>query len=261
MSLSLLERRELLAMSDRLDACRADPDAIATWTGILRTWVAGKVRSVHDDAPEQLALLSEEPVAVESTVESAPEEAEENSPQPRATEVRGLSLVESAPSSSSDLDPPNREKKTARVRPCTDDALPDDFRSAYAEVVAERGVRLPSAEYLWSKYVEHLWEHDITFASRWNLKRKWRSWCWYEKPAADESTPPPPASETRPVARAVDAVDPEERSRRTERALREQRAREDLEHAKALPDIRTGCAKALAALGVRAPPEPRSCSA
>lgn len=253
MTLSALERRELLAMAEAFDAFRESPEMIASWSGILRTWTESKARRVEaTSTSEQLELVSEERGAVGRTVESAPEQRPPTSSQP-------LSSVESAPSSSSsDLNLRNK-KKTARVRPHTDDALPDDFRTAYVEVVAERGVMLPSADYLWRKFVEHLWDKDIAFTTRWNLKRKWRdSWCWYENPI--EEAPPAVESESRPVTKLVE-LDPEERARRVERSLAEQRAREKVEHAKALPGLRAGAAALLEVFAPRAPPEPRSASA
>lgn len=156
------------------------------------------------------------------------------SPQASATAHRGLTTVPAAPSSSSsspeDLDLFEEQKTehpkvpAGRVRPALEADLPDNFRRAYDKAVASRGVRLPSAEFVWAKYVARLWETEKDYATRSNMMRSWLTWLEYENPVAeaDPTAGPSPAA-PEPDLEAKRRARAEELQREEAAAIRRER--------------------------------------
>lgn len=210
-------------------------------------------------APEQLELAPAPPEALPERSEAPPNMLSTASEPLLDDSSRSYEPVPVPPSSSSTDRSHQQEKKTEqRIRPHTDDPLPEDFRAVYLEVVEVRGAILPAAEYVWSTFVEYLWAKEITFASRWNLKRRWRAWCVAERPipasGAPEPTSPAPApSSSAPVVRekaSPPAEDAPSASRAEALAVCSLLARGELQGALTL--VRST---------FRDPPEPRAMSA
>jgi hypothetical protein len=258
------EARTLRALTDILRDAAATPSIVLKVVVALEAFVADRAtRPRDDDGQLELALdesrdeLGTSPVSPRTThqgLASVPGQLGDV-PEVPATTHQG---VTASPSSSSLKDLNDQQKKKGRVRPFTDDPLPDDCREVYREVVEERAVALPSAEYLWGKFVEYLWAEDKTYARWFSVKRRWRDWCEHEKPI--ELAPPAPASSPQPkttspkvvVAKAPPA---------DEKPLRD--SIEDLDAISAaisVGDLQTA-ARLSKAAAARAPPEPRSMSA
>ena len=191
MSLSRDEARQLRGIAEFLRG-NPSPAMLEQIAGTLDTLLEEGARRAPLDV-RQCALPLAVPASAMELHTAAPVQRTElhiSAPVQHADDVSSTcDAVESAPAapSSSSLGDLSlkKKKKTERVRPCTDDPLPDELRAAYDEVVAERKVKLPSAEFLWAKFVERLWAKDLTYSTKYCLKRKWRSWVWYEQPLED----------------------------------------------------------------------------
>ncbi len=191
------EQQQLLAIAATLEAFASTPHMVEHIAAGLRALVVGAPTRSRGASSEQLELGSE---PAHLAPEPAPSGSPQSSPQVGDGSSHTYDAAPLAPSSSSDLKILTTErKKTEPWRPHTDDPIPPDFVTVYDEVVAERAVKLPSAAYLWSKFVEYIWAENKSFAKRANGKRKWRDWVFFERAAPEDA--PSASSSTAPSTR------------------------------------------------------------
>lgn len=260
MKLSALERREILTFAASFETFADNPDVVRRFAEALRAWACPAPARARDERQLELAPSGSEPAhhSAHNKISTVADALFDGS-------SRTYDAAPTAPSSSSTDLNDQQEKKREHVRPFTDEELPDDFRAIYAAVVRERKVILPSADYLWGKWVEFLWAKDRTFAKRWNLKRAWRDWCENERPIAEaerashrpdgaSASPRPPESSPRPVVERVKAP------RRDEEPVSAPRD-EAVAICSALARGELHVARTLAGPPQRPPPEARAMSA
>lgn len=275
--LSKAEARQLHALADALRASSGTPAVTEHLAGFLEAWVAEHVAQPRGLDDEQIELFA-------AGVRSELAEERSSLPSPQAERSSGAPLhrqedapsapptthreVAAPPSVSLSIDPMidrsgSKTEASSRIRPHSDEALSDAHRKVYDDVAAERGVMLPSAPFVWTKFVEHLWAVDRTFATPWNLKRAWRDWCSRERPvtqrapeadAGDDDAPPASAQV---LARRRTLLE-QERERVEREAASWDTARARGDHVAGRPSIGPPPARAAPA---RALPEPRSQSA